>query len=115
MRSAAVVASLLGLTACAGPAPGTCHQGEGPPGSVRLVPRGVSATPAVVSGGGSLALVALLPDGHGAQAVRVDRTGSLDTEGTGPSTVQVRRSGTTTVTATDGRGGQYQRVVVVHC
>ncbi|MGZ6803479.1 MAG: hypothetical protein ACXVFU_10525 [Nocardioidaceae bacterium] len=115
MRSAAVVASLLCLTACAGPAPGTCHQGESPPGSVRLVPRGVSATPAVVGGGDSLALVALLPDGRGAQALHVDPAGPLDAEGTGPSELQVRRSGTTTVTATDGRGRRYQRVVVVHC
>lgn len=115
VRSAAVVAPLLGLTACAGPAPGTCRQGESPAGSVRLVPQGVSATPAVVSGGGSLALVVLLPDGHEAQAVSVHPAGPLDAEDTGPSVLQVHRSGTTTVTATDGRGGQYQRVVLVRC
>lgn len=115
VHSVATAACLLALTACAGPAAGRCHQGESRSLAVRLVPRGASATPAEVRGGGSLTLEVLLPDGRPAQAVRVDPPGPLATDGTGPSSLELRRSGTTTVTASDGRGGQYRRVVVVHC
>jgi hypothetical protein len=119
---AAVLVAMVCLS-CSGKArPATCHATEGPAQLVTLNPRGATQEQAVVNGSGSGTLSVVLPGRRRFATMVLHPTGPLgimaaDQPVSGASNVfvNVLRSGTTVLAATDQAGNAFEGTVVVAC